>query len=63
MLLHYYSQPAQAIELSPGLTWALAALLCGDLSKVLDLMTHSGVVCLMADASVQCSEQTAFTFT
>ena len=59
MLLHYYSQPAQATKLSP----ALAALSCGDLSKVLDLMTHSGVVCLMADVSVQSSEQTAFTFT
>ena len=59
MLFHHYSQPAQATELSP----ALAALLCRDLSKVLDLMTHSGVVCLMVDPSVQSSEQTAFTFT
>ena len=45
----------------PGPT--LAASLCGHLSKVLDLMTRSGVVCLTAGPSVQSSEQTAFTLT
>lgn len=63
VLFHYYSQPTQATKMFPGPTLALAASLCGHLSKVLDLMTRSGVVCLMADPSVQSSEQTAFTFT
>ncbi|KAB0337699.1 hypothetical protein FD754_025038, partial [Muntiacus muntjak] len=44
LLFHYYSQPTQATKMFPGLTVALAASLCGHLSKVLDLMTRSGVV-------------------
>ena len=61
MLFHDYSQPTQATKMFPGPT--LAASLCGHLSKVLDLMTRSGVVCLTAGPSVQSSEQTAFTLT
>lgn len=52
MLFHYYSQPTQATKLFSGLTLALDSLLCGYLSKVFDLLTHSGALCLIADPRV-----------